>query len=376
MTVTDARCTVSTHARTVHDPHRWWPDDDTGHDKGHQCDGRVGTCWACGGADIPCVVCRPRPERTDDADAERVIVALDELTMALPHPDHLPARICSALNDLAVYLAPMRRRWCEVEGPHESHPSTWGGDICPGAVPEDLGALPVSPHPRDNAESRPAPAVPGDGEPLICRRCGRLGDDHQTWCSVRTFAGDPPAPPAPMGERPRPDLVADLRRAAECGIDGDGIFRWSRPLPELLDEAAAALDAQSTHPVRPAGITDELLRQAETHHGDSCSYCNSAGDIDCPTAAVLDALAAAPPSGDEAGSALNVARFLLGTVVAQYDSFGDSEHLAHTVGLIRTALETDLAPPPAPSPSPPETEAQGPRTWAQPRHPLTGKRNR
>lgn len=49
---------------------------------------------------------------------------------------------------------------------------------------------------------------------------------------------------------------------------------------------------------RPAAITDEMLRAAETHHGDSCSYCTSAGDIDCPTAAILDALTTSPAPGD------------------------------------------------------------------------------
>lgn len=51
-------------------------------------------------------------------------------------------------------------------------------------------------------------------------------------------------------------------------------------------------------PSRPDTITDEMLRAANVHHGDSCSYCTSAADIDCPTAAVLDALADAQPAAD------------------------------------------------------------------------------
>ncbi len=73
--------------------------------------------------------------------------------------------------------------------------------------------------------------------------------------------------------------------------------------PEDEAEIAAKVErwreVWGTRPAAPVstggGITDEMVRQAETHHGDSCSYCNSAGDIDCPTAAILDELVPARP---------------------------------------------------------------------------------
>jgi NTP pyrophosphatase (non-canonical NTP hydrolase) len=64
------------------------------------------------------------------------------------------------------------------------------------------------------------------------------------------FTLTPLTPAAPLPERTQPDgalddLAADLRLAAECGIDGDGVFRWSRPLPDLLSLAAQAIESHA-----------------------------------------------------------------------------------------------------------------------------------
>jgi hypothetical protein len=84
-----------------------------------------------------------------------------------------PARPCScgfaAEQDAAPSTPvdeaerPMRRRWCEIDGPHDRHPSEWGGDICPGAVPEDLDTMPIAPHPW--TDTPPALSTPVDERP-------------------------------------------------------------------------------------------------------------------------------------------------------------------------------------------------------------------
>jgi len=119
---------------------------------------------------------------------------------------------------------------------------------------------------------------------------------------VRWADGTSPAPPAPLT---RPD-TDELRATAHFVCDDIDNGRGD-DASDLILAAAYWIDAQPaplaptlpSAPVeRPAAITDEMLRAAETHHGDSCSYCTSAGDIDCPTAAILDALTTSPAPGD------------------------------------------------------------------------------
>ena len=93
---------------------------------------------------------------------------------------------------------------------------------------------PVGARPGHNScgwSDPPAASSPDEGgEATICRRCGGLGPDHQTWCSVRTFAGDPPAS-ADEGARQRPDT------------------EWATS-PEALQHARRALDANATATTR------------------------------------------------------------------------------------------------------------------------------
>lgn len=102
----------------------------------------------------------------------------------------------------------------------------------------------------------------------------------------------PVASPAPQADR------ADLIERLYDANGFDDITYHEAEVRGLLTEAADALAAPSAPVERPRpAITAEMLRAAETHHGDSCSYCTSAGDIDCPTAAILDALTPAPTDG-------------------------------------------------------------------------------
>jgi len=152
--------------------------------------------------------------------------------------------------------------------------------------------------------SSSSPSTPG--EPRVCAQCGKVESERLWLYPGRMFkiwkgASSPVdlcsfecsakwhAPKGPS----RCDQYRDLLEAWAHWWDGPGRDRFNgHVLPPLSDTSSATPQA--------AAITAEMLRAAETHHGDSCSYCNSAGDIDCPTAAVLDALAAAtsPAPGD------------------------------------------------------------------------------
>lgn len=58
-----------------------------------------------------------------------------------------------------------------------------------------------------------------------------------------SFAALSSSPAAPGGGEAGAEVDTHvLRLAAECGIDGDGVFRWERPLPEILTDCAAEID--------------------------------------------------------------------------------------------------------------------------------------
>ena len=128
---------------------------------------------------------------------------------------------------------------------------------------------PVGARPGHNScgwSDPPAASSPDEGgEATICRRCGGLGPDHQTWCSVRTFAGDPPAS-ADEGVRQRTggwSLVRD-----EEPVQASRPWSLYRPdgrrYGTLTDEEAAALQrshlaappAPSTPATQPETVCD------------------------------------------------------------------------------------------------------------------------
>jgi hypothetical protein len=115
---------------------------------------------------------------------------------------------------------------------------------------------------------------------------------HCGWVIVQRDDAKPPTAPRFAEVPAMIGLHYALRRhALRASVRSEG-----ETVIVELDPAIAAALADMLDTSRPGGITDEMLREAETHHGDSCSYCNSAGDIDCPTAAILDALNGPPPS--------------------------------------------------------------------------------
>ncbi len=150
--------------------------------------------------------------------------------------------------------------------------------------------------------STSSPSTPG--EPRVCAQCGKVESERLWLYPGRMFkiwkgASSPVdlcsfecsakwhAPKGPS----RCDQYRDLLEAWAHWWDGPGRDRFNgHVLPPLSDTSSATPQA--------AAITAEMLRAAETHHGDSCSYCNSAADIDCPTEAILDALTAATAPGD------------------------------------------------------------------------------
>lgn len=112
---------------------------------------------------------------------------------------------------------PNPRRWCEIDGPHPSHPSEWGGDICPGAVPEDLDIVPIEPHPWS------APPAPSSGSPApTCGDCDGTGwydGDNRcpNGCPIPASSGSP----APILDAPITwDASADTGPIAWCVAHG------------------------------------------------------------------------------------------------------------------------------------------------------------
>lgn len=174
--------------------------------------------------------------------------------------------------------------------------------------------------------STSSPSTPGEGTawtdadrdrvwPEGWLKCPLHPDQHgDVYHSANWHEDRPPA--SGEGTRQRPggwvegigwvakmrDLAAEDRVAGASGsVSRAGtqraLYPWTvATVTRWADGTSPAPPAPLTPTPQAAAITAEMLRAAETHHGDSCSYCNSAADIDCPTAAILDALAAISPA--------------------------------------------------------------------------------